>query len=62
MAFQVPVAAPPIIPNGGSALLTNSCTVTVPYDIGQEFPTDPLRLFLAWVNIQWKVVGVYNGK
>jgi hypothetical protein len=63
--YQVPILQPqPQTPSGnpGMILLRTSPLVAIPYDIGQEFPTDPLRLLLAWSNGYWQVVGTYNGQ
>lgn len=63
--YLVPILAPqPQGLNGqpGVVPLNPTCTVGIPYDIGQEFPTDPLRLLLAWSSCDWQYVGTYNGK
>jgi hypothetical protein len=60
--YAVPIAVPPLAPNGGSTILSSTPTVEIPYDVGQEFPADPLRLMIAWANGYWVAVGVYNGK
>lgn len=63
--YVVPIAAPqpPALPLvGGTIILLPSPLIAIPYDIGQEFPTDPLRLLMAWSSGYWQVTGIYNGK
>jgi hypothetical protein len=63
--YRVPILQPqPFTPSGnpGVILLLPSPLIGSTYDVGQEFPNDPLRLWLAWANCQWQVVGTYNGK
>lgn len=65
--YQVPIASPPLVivsgnTSGGNALLKPSPTVGLTYDVGQEFPADPVRQAIAWANCNWVAVGTYNGK
>jgi hypothetical protein len=61
MPYAVPIAAPQPGPNG-TTLILNNPSLGIPYDIGTEFPTDPLRLLIAWVSGYWTVTSIYNGK
>jgi len=59
VAYLVPIAAAAV---PAPILLTPSPAEGTPYDTGQEYPADPLRLMLAWVQGYWQVVATYNGK
>lgn len=60
--YDVPVATPALTSNGGVTILVPSPTVGLTYDVGGEYPADPLRLMIAWANAFWKVTSTYNGK
>lgn len=62
MAYAVPIAAPQLQGGGSAFILPAPNSNPIPYDISQEFPTDPFRLMLAWANCFWKQTSVYNGK
>jgi hypothetical protein len=59
--YAVPIAAPQSPPSGFYVILKTP-SLGIPYDIGQEFPNDPLRLLLAWSSGYWQVVSIYNGQ
>lgn len=44
------------------AQLSPTPTVGISYNVGTEYPADPLRMLVAWANCFWKVTGVYNGR
>jgi len=56
-AYAVPVDSSQSLPQ-----LSPTPTVGIVYDVTTEYPSDPLRLWVAWANCLWVVVGVYNGK
>jgi len=40
-------------------ILSPTPTVGIVYDVSQEYPNEPLKSLAAWVNVMWKVTGVY---
>jgi hypothetical protein len=60
--FLVPIQTPQTLPQGSSVNIGTVCPVTINYDESQEFPNDPLKTNIAWVNCHWQVVGIYNGQ